>query len=112
MTPPSTSARGAGPGPERLQERADSWFVRHVSLLKTLMRVVFGVVWAIDGILKFQPGVADSVVDMINGQAQDQPAWLVPWFEFWAGAVRGNPGCAQSFSRACPAVTRAHPSAS
>ncbi len=37
-------------------------FVRHVTSLKTAMRVIFGVVWAIDGALKFQSGTTGSIV--------------------------------------------------
>ncbi len=73
------------------QVTLDSWFVRHLLFLKTTMRAVFGIVWGIDGALKFQPGIADSLVDMINSAAQGQPAWLVPWFNFWSQTVIRNP---------------------
>lgn len=74
-----------------LQESMDNWFVRHVASLKTAMRVIFGIVWAVDGVFKFQPGMADSLVGMINDAAQGQPAWLAPWFQFWASTVSVNP---------------------
>ncbi len=76
----------------QIQESADSWFVRHVGPLKTAMRVVFGIVWLIDGALKFQPGVADSLAGMISDAGRGQPAWLEPWFSFWSATVAGNPG--------------------
>ena len=44
-----------------IQVYLDNWFVRHVGSLKTAIRLVFGLVWAIDGALKFQPGFADSL---------------------------------------------------
>ncbi|GEM_PF-5941405 len=34
-----------------IQVSLDNFFVRHVAALKTVMRVVFGVVWAVDGAL-------------------------------------------------------------
>lgn len=74
-----------------LQARMDSWFVRHVAALKTGMRIVFGVVWLVDGAFKFQPGVAESLPDTIAEAAAGQPAWLQPWFSFWSGVVSGNP---------------------
>ncbi len=92
--PTSSPARIAVPTSQKgasLQESMDNWFVRHVTSLKTGMRVIFGVVWAIDGALKFQPGMADSLVGMINDVAQGQPAWLAPWFSFWASTVSVNP---------------------
>lgn len=73
------------------EESSDSWFVRHVEALKTAMRIVFGVVWTVDGLLKFQPGVAASLSGMISNAGQGQPAWLEPWFSFWSQTVSGNP---------------------
>ena len=70
----------------------DNWFLRHVSALKTTMRIIFGLVWGIDGALKFQPGVSDSIVDLINKAGQGQPSWLMPWFIFWSSTVSTNPG--------------------
>ena len=75
----------------RLQESADSWFVRHVAVLKTAMRIVFGIVWGIDGLLKFEPGVSDSLAGMIADAGSGQPSWLQPWFTFWSNAVASNP---------------------
>ncbi len=65
--------------------------MRHVEALKTWIRVVFGLVWAADGAFKFQPGVADSLSQMISDAGQGQPAWLAPWFQFWTQAVASNP---------------------
>lgn len=77
--------------PTRLQESMDSWFVRHVTSLKTAMRVIFGIVWAIDGAFKFQPGMPESIVGQISEVAQGQPSWLAPWFTFWENTVTVNP---------------------
>jgi len=74
------------------QASLDNWFVRHVGFLKTAVRVVFGFVWAIDGALKFQPGVADSLPQMVSDAGQGQPGWLQPWFAFWSQTVSANPG--------------------
>lgn len=75
-----------------IQISLDNWFVRHVDALKTWIRIVFGFVWLIDGALKFQTGVADSLSQMISDAGQGQPAWLAPWFQFWTEAVAVNPG--------------------
>ena len=74
-----------------IQVYLDNWFVRHVGSLKTAIRVVFGIVWAIDGALKFQPGVADSLPQMVSDAGQGQPGWLQPWFGFWSQTVSANP---------------------
>ena len=78
-------------GVRRLQETADSWFVRHVAALKSVMRIIFGIVWGIDGLFKFQPGFTDTIVGQISDAANGQPGWLQPWFSFWSQTVAGNP---------------------
>ncbi len=75
-----------------IQVYLDNWFVRHVGSLKTVIRVIFGIVWAIDGAFKFQPGFADSLPQMISDAGQGQPGWLQPWFAFWSHTVSVNPG--------------------
>jgi len=74
-----------------IQASMDNWFVRHVGGLKTAIRIVFGLVWGIDGALKFQPGVAQALPGMISDAAQGQPDWLAPWFGFWSQTVSANP---------------------
>jgi len=75
----------------RFQETADNWFVRNVAALKSVMRIIFGIVWAVDGFLKFQPGFADSIAGMISDAGSGQPGWLQPWFSFWSQTVAVNP---------------------
>ncbi len=81
----------ASSGVHRLQESADNWFVRHVAALKSGMRIIFGLVWGIDGLLKLQPGFADTLVGQITDAATGQPGWLQPWFSFWSQTVASNP---------------------
>ncbi len=75
----------------RLQETTDNWFVEHVAALKSVMRIIFGIVWGIDGWFKFQPGFADTIVGQISDAANGQPGWLQPWFSFWSQTVSSNP---------------------
>ena len=65
-----------------------SWLVRNVYWLKSFMRIVLGVVWLIDGYLKFQPGFVDSFSSLIK--TAGQPSWLQPWFNFWSGVTASN----------------------
>ena len=67
-----------------------NWVVRNVTSLKTFIRIILGIVWLVDGYLKFQPGFVDSFPDTIASAGQGQPAWLQPWFNFWATATTGN----------------------
>lgn len=67
----------------------DNWWIRSAPKLKTLFRVLFGVIWLIDGTLKFAPGFADSLPGQV--QAQIRPGWLHDWFVFWFNQVSANP---------------------
>jgi len=58
--------------------------------LKTSARIIVGIIWAIDGSLKFMPGLAENLVDMIKQVAQGQPSWLKPWFDYWSATVSSN----------------------
>jgi uncharacterized membrane protein YphA (DoxX/SURF4 family) len=69
----------------------DNWFSRNISSLKTVVRIIFGVFWAIDGALKFDPGFVDAFPNMIKDAASGQPSWLVGWFSFWASITSSNP---------------------
>jgi uncharacterized membrane protein YphA (DoxX/SURF4 family) len=72
----------------RVQAAMDNWFVNHLPALKTIVRFLFGIVWMIDGALKFQPGF--SMIDTIRSAAQGSPAWLAPWFNFWIQITNTN----------------------
>ena len=50
---------------------------------KDALRISFGVIWLIDAVLKWLPGFRASYMDTIMGEAQGQPGWLKPWFDFW-----------------------------
>ncbi len=74
-----------------VQVALDNWFVRNATLLKTAMRVIFGIVWGIDGALKFQPGLVESFSSMVSDAAAGQPSWLAGWFSYWASTTMSNP---------------------
>jgi uncharacterized membrane protein YphA (DoxX/SURF4 family) len=69
----------------------DNWFTRNVSSLKTIVRIIFGVVWAIDGALKIQPGYVELFPNSIKDAASGQPSWLAGWFLFWESTTSSNP---------------------
>ena len=66
-----------------------SWWGRHASGLKTAFRVLFGVLWLIDGAFKFAPGLVDQFPSMISPDGQ--PSWLQGWFTFWQAQASANP---------------------
>ena len=46
-------------------------------------RVVFGLIWLIDAVLKWLPGFRSTYVAAVTGAAVGQPGWLRWWFDFW-----------------------------
>jgi uncharacterized membrane protein YphA (DoxX/SURF4 family) len=50
---------------------------------KDVLRVSFGIIWLIDAVLKWLPGFRAGYMGTIMGEAQGQPGWLKPWFNFW-----------------------------
>ena len=65
-----------------------NWIVRNVYWLKSFIRIILGIVWLIDGSLKFQPGFVDSFSGLIKSAGQ--PGWLQPWFNYWYNVTVGN----------------------
>ncbi len=51
----------------------------------------FGLVWAIDAYLKWQPEFQNHYLDYVTGVIQGQPGWLVPWFDFWTRVITLSP---------------------
>lgn len=57
----------------------------------TLFRIAFGLVWVIDGLMKFVFMQPSDVVNLVSTAGQGQPGWLQPWYSFWIGAVTSAP---------------------
>jgi thiosulfate dehydrogenase (quinone) large subunit len=55
------------------------------------VRIIFGVIFAIDAYLKWLPSFASSFQGQVTGAAQGQPGWLMPWFHFWAHFIALSP---------------------
>src|SRR5512135_2389815 len=55
------------------------------------IRTAFGVAWATDAYLKWQPSFLDNYLGYITSIAQGQPKWLLPWFHLWAHVIRQDP---------------------
>lgn len=54
------------------------------------IRVAFGMAWGIDAFLKWQPAFFDNYASYITGIISGQPAWLLPWFNFWGNLIQPN----------------------
>src|SRR5712691_4789720 len=94
--------RGNVSGADRNQEDRDQllawkasqkWVVRNVSWLKSFIRIFLGIVWLIDGYLKFSPGLVDSFPDLVRSAGDGQPTWLQPWSTFGPVSQQGMRLC-------------------
>ncbi len=70
---------------------AETIFHKHRLEFKVFIRVIFGIVWIINGTLKFQPSMIQAFPQLIQAAGQGQPTWLMPWFTFWFNIVSQNP---------------------
>lgn len=68
----------------------NSWWVRHARPLKTCFRILLGVVWLIDGVLKFTSGFVDSFQGNVLSAQANAPGWLSGWYSFWATQAGTN----------------------
>src|SRR5215510_611764 len=57
---------------------------------KDALRIAFGIIWLIDAVLKWLPGFRSDYMSTIMGQAEGQPGWLRPWFDFWINLQHPN----------------------
>ncbi len=64
---------------------------RDADVLKSVIRVIFGVVWIVDGSFKFALDSPQLFPQLIVAAGRGQPQWLMPWFGFWFHVVSQNP---------------------
>lgn len=76
---------------QNASRRGESWIVRHLGSLGPLVRIAFGIIWIIDGALKFQPGFVQSLPRLMQNVSTGQPTWLSGWFSFWNSLILSNP---------------------
>jgi uncharacterized membrane protein YphA (DoxX/SURF4 family) len=67
-----------------------SWWVRHVRPLKTTFRLLLGLAWLTDGILKFTSGFVNDFLASVQASQANAPSWLSGWFNFWASQASSN----------------------
>ncbi|MCI4346080.1 MAG: DoxX family protein [Thermoplasmata archaeon] len=77
-------SRTTGPG-------AENWWARNVRSLKSLFRIAFGLVWLVDGALKFTSGFVNSFPTAVQTAAGNSPSWLSGWYSFWVTQANANP---------------------
>ena len=70
---------------------ADGWWRRNAGAFLGALRAVFGLIWVVDGAMKFVFVAPSDLSGMLGEAGAGQPTWLAPWFTFWTSAVNANP---------------------
>ncbi|HEX5415920.1 MAG TPA: multicopper oxidase domain-containing protein, partial [Chloroflexota bacterium] len=83
----SVEVRSGTPSPSK-PAGSPVWMVS----LTSAIRAAFGVIWAVNAFLAWQPGFSAHYVGYLQNAAQGQPPWLAGWFAFWIAVVTPNAG--------------------
>lgn len=62
---------------------SQSWWARHARALKTVFRLLLGVAWLTDGVLKFTSGYTNDFLGDVQNSQSNAPSWLSGWYSFW-----------------------------
>lgn len=55
------------------------------------MRIIFGLVWAVDAYFKWQPDFASKFMDYLSDASQGQAPAVQGWINFWMNIIHVNP---------------------
>ncbi len=56
-----------------------------------ILRILFGIVWAVAAILKWQPAFIKGFADIVQAAIDGQPEPVKLWIAFWLGIIHVNP---------------------
>jgi uncharacterized membrane protein YphA (DoxX/SURF4 family) len=56
-----------------------------------LLRIAFGLVWAVDAWFKWQPAFVNGFAGYLTGAKSGQPRIVKDWIGFWVDVVKVNP---------------------
>lgn len=56
-----------------------------------ILRIVFGLVWAVDAWFKWQPGFINNFSSYLTGPLDGQPVWIQSWINFWINIIKVDP---------------------
>ena len=56
-----------------------------------ILRIVFGLVWAVDAWFKWQPDFINNFSSYLTGTLDGQPGWVQGWINFWINIVKVDP---------------------
>lgn len=72
------------------QTEGIGWWGRNARWLKTVFRVLLGVAWLVNGILKFTSDYVSGFLGDVTTAQGNAPSWLSGWYAFWANQATTN----------------------
>jgi uncharacterized membrane protein YphA (DoxX/SURF4 family) len=75
------------------EKKSSSEFSIFISKRIAYVRIIFGAVWLIDAIFKFEPAFwhHQALITYIRGVDTGMPSWLNPWFKGWFNLIGAAP---------------------
>lgn len=70
-----------------MNSHAPSWGPKALGIV----RIIFGIVWAIDAWYKWQPAFLNDLPHYMSRHIEGQPALFQAWITLWANVVNLNP---------------------
>ena len=67
--------------------KVSTWRLRGIGIV----RIIFGLIWAIDAWFKWQPSFLDTITSMLNDKLKGQPPATQAWITFWIHTVNLDP---------------------
>ena len=64
-----------------------SWRMKGMGIL----RIAFGLVWAVDAWFKWQPDFVNNLSSYLTGSLDGQPGWVQAWIDFWINIIKVDP---------------------
>ena len=71
----------------RIPRKRPSWRTKGIAAL----RILFGLIWAINAWFKWHPLFQRNIVETVTGAKNGQPGPIQAWITFWGHIVAGNP---------------------
>jgi thiosulfate dehydrogenase [quinone] large subunit len=56
-----------------------------------ILRIIFGLIWAVDAWLKWQPAFQNTFVQQVSAAKDGQPGLIQQWISFWTALISTNP---------------------
>jgi uncharacterized membrane protein YphA (DoxX/SURF4 family) len=72
-------------------EKITSRKLSYVSKRIALVRILFGLVWAVDAAFKFEPAFYNGILQRVKSADSGEPRWLNHWFNAWYNIIGANP---------------------